>query len=135
MNNLIKPQMAYPAFASATYTFSPSKWPVADDSATVSRRFEANARTAAGQFIRHTSPLNERTFSISYSLLTDAERDSFAAPDGTGFFNDVGGEQFEYRHTDGTIYKVRFLSDIVESRFEGHERWSLAPIVMVVVSI
>ena len=129
----VKPEMAYPTFASATATFSPSKWPVAFEGGWTHARFEADARTAAGQFIRHTSPVTERRIAITYQLLSTADRDALAAPDGTGFFYTVGGETFEFKDVEGTIHTVRFAMADVESTPAGFGRWNVSSIEMVVV--
>ena len=130
----IKPEMAYPTFASATVTFSPVKWPALDGGGVEFRRFEADGRTAAGLFIRQASPLKERLISIKYELLSTTDRDTFAAIDGSGFFHTVNGASFEYKDTDAVIYTVRFVSGFVESVSAGYGRWNLSPIEMVVVA-
>lgn len=130
----IKPEMAYPTFASATVTFSPAKWPALDGGGLEFRRFEADGRTAAGLFIRQASPVKERLISIKYDLLSTADSDAFAAMDGTGFFHTVNGASFEYKDTDAVIYTVRFVSGSVESVPAGYGRWNLSLIEMVVVA-
>jgi len=130
----VKPEMAYPTFASATVTFSPAKWPTLEGSGVEFRRFEADGRTAGGLFIRQTSSVKERLISIKYELLSTADRDAFAAKDGTGFFYTVMGASFEYKDTDAVIYIVRFVSGMVESVPAGYGRWSLSPLDMVVVA-
>lgn len=130
----VKPEMAYPTFASATITFSPAKWPALDGGGVEFRRFEADGRTAAGLFIRQASPIKERLISIKYELLSTADRDAFAAADGGGFFHTVDGASFEYKDTDAVIYTVRFVSAFVESVPAGYGRWSLSSIEMVVVT-
>ncbi len=78
--------------------------------------------------------MRQRNIIISYRLLTTADRDALAAPDGTGFFYDVGGATFEYKDDDGAIYTVRFASSRIEWRPAGPGRWNSGPIVMVVMS-
>lgn len=130
----IKPEMAYPTFASATATFTPARWPTLDGGGVDFRRFEADGRTAAGLFIRQVSPVKERIILVKYELLSTADRDALVALDGTGFFHTVNGASFEYKDTDGVIYTVRFLSGLVESTPAGYDRWNLSPIEMVVVA-
>lgn len=125
-----RPEMAYPSFASATVTFSPSAWPETEDSGLLFRRFEADAVTAGGALHRHVSPLKERLIAIRYALLTEADKNTFAAPDGEGFFNEAGGGVFEYRHTDGNVYKVRFVTNAVESSMDDRGWWRLGPVIM-----
>lgn len=134
MSVYTKPEMAYPTFASATATFSPSKWPLWDGGAYTAGRFEADARTAAGTFIRQTSPVTARRVTLSYKLLSTADRDALASPGGTGFFYDAGGETFEFRDIDGTVYTARFAMAGVESLSAGHGRWDVSPIEMELLS-
>jgi len=128
----VKPEMAWPTFASATYTFSPAKWPVAGEGGFNSLRFEAGARTAGGSFVRHVSSVTERRITVVYRLLSTADRDALAAPDGTGFFHDVGGAAFEFKDTDGAIHAVRFAMDEVTAEAAGLGRWNLSPIELVI---
>lgn len=130
MSVYTKPEMAFPTFATATATFSPSKWPLWDGGAYGAERFEADGRTAAGVFIRHTSPVRTRRVTLEYLLLSTADRDAFASPGGTGFFYDAGGETFEFCDIDGTVYTARFAMTAVESRSAGHGRWDVSPIEM-----
>lgn len=131
--SIVKPSMAYPNFASATYTFEPNVWPSEGEQSVSAVRYEADGRTAGGSFVRQTSALKERVITISYRKLTVAERDSFASIAGTGFFYDVGGETFEYRHLDDVVYKVRFLNKKVVSSQSGYGRYDLSSIDMVIV--
>jgi len=126
-----KPEMAYPTFAAPTASFSPSRWPVIAEADMIHRRFEADARTASGGFIRHTSPVTERRVTLTYAALTTAELDSFAAPNGSGFFYTTGGEAFEYRHHDGAVHQARFASAEIETRPAGAGRWELGPIELI----
>ena len=128
----VKPEMASPTFAVPTYTFSPTKWPAVEDSGYAAERFSADAQTSAGEFIRHSSPVNERLIIISYRLLSTIDRDAMSAPGGTGFFHDVGGSAFEYKDDDGSIYTVRFQSSRIEWRPAGVGRWNCGPVIMVV---
>ncbi len=133
MSPATRPEMAYPSFASATYTFSPSKWPSLEDSGVTFARFDADARTAGGVYVRHTSLVTELRLNISYRLLSTADRDALMAPDGSGFFHMTGGATFEYRDIDGTVYSVRFVSKELESVPAGYGRWDVGPIEMAVV--
>lgn len=124
----VKPEMAYPTFTAPSASFSPSRWPVIAETDMIHRRFEADARTASGAFIRHTSPVAERRVSLTWDALSTAELDAFAAANGSGFFYAAGGAAFEYRHHDGAVYQARFASTEIETRPHGAGRWELGPI-------
>lgn len=134
MSSPVKPQMAYPTFASATATFTPAKWPELSHGGFTITRFEADAVTAGGVFIRNGSSVKTRSLAISYKSLTEAERDMFFAPDGSGFFSSVGGGEFEYKHIDGIVYTMRFLTSAIRAIPEDYGLWSFGPIEMIVVS-
>ncbi|MBF0292006.1 MAG: hypothetical protein HQK86_07590 [Nitrospinae bacterium] len=127
----VKPQMAYPSFASATATFSPSVWPLRDGGYTRSG-FTAMARTAGGGLVAQSSPLTEERITLSYRGLSRAEAESFAGPGGTGFFHTVGAKAFEYKDYDGSIRTVRLASRSAEIAMQGQGRFSIGPVEMVV---
>ncbi|MBI5816693.1 MAG: hypothetical protein HZB29_13910 [Nitrospinae bacterium] len=125
------PAMAYPSFASATATFAPAAWPVRDSGGLSFERFEADARTAGGVFIKQSSPVVEKRVSLTYRMFTTAERDAFASPAGAGFLYSVNGASFEYRHSDGSIHSARFVSGAAVSTPAGAGYWNLGPIELV----
>lgn len=126
-----KPQMAYPSFASATATFAPSVWPLREGGR-MRTCFGALARTAGGTLVAQSSPVTEERITLSYRALSLAEADGFAGPGGTGFFHTVGERIFQYKDYDGSIRHVRFASRSAHIAPEGENRFSLAPIEMVV---
>jgi hypothetical protein len=126
-----KPQMAYPAFASATATFAPSVWPLREGGCTRSG-FAALARTAGGALVAQSSPVTEERITLSYRALSRAEAEGFAGPGGTGFFHTVGEKAFQYKDYDGSIRAVRFASRSAHIATEGQNRFSIGPIELVV---
>lgn len=128
----MKPKMAYPTIASATYTFAPDKWPVANRGGVSHQKFMADGITAGGSFIRQESSLGERVINIEYHRLSATDKDAFAAQDESGFFYDVGGKAFEYLHSDGVIYTVRFYSSLIKTRFTGDGRFDIGPIELLI---
>ena len=126
-----KPQMAYPAFASATASFSPAVWPLRKGGYTRSG-FAALARTAGGSLVAQASSVTEERITLSYQGLSRAEAEAFAGPGGTGFFHAVGEKTFQYKDYDGSTRTVRFATRSAEIAPEGQGRFSLGPIEMVV---
>ncbi|MBI4665367.1 MAG: hypothetical protein HY751_03030 [Nitrospinae bacterium] len=128
----VKPEMAYPSFASATATFAPSRWPAIEGAGFTFIRFEAEGRSAGGSFFRQTSPVTERRIQLTYKFLTTAERDSFMSPSGSGFLATAGGALFEYRNHDGSVHQARLASVSVDSFPTGPGRWTLGPIELLI---
>lgn len=128
----MRPQMAYPTIASATYTFAPDKWPVTNSGKITHRKFMADGVTAGGSFVRQESLVTERVIVIEYQRLSAIYKNSFASADGTGFYYDVGGKNFEYLHTDGVTYTVRFLAPSIEISSAGDGRFNVGPIELLV---
>jgi hypothetical protein len=126
-----KPAMAYPSFAAATATFSPSAWPLREGGYTRSG-FTALARTAGGALVAQSSPLTEERITLSYRGISRAEAEAFAGPGGTGFFHTVGEKTFEYKDYDGSIRAVRFATRSAEIAPQGQGRFSIGPVELVV---
>lgn len=125
---MTKPAMAWPSFASATYTFAPPRLPGEERESFDTRIAAAHGRTAGGVAVRQAAGLSERVVTVTYGRLTTRERDSFAAPDGTGFFHAVGAGEFEYRDSSGTVHRAVFESTEAPSAPAGFGLWRLGPI-------
>lgn len=121
-----KPSMAYPTFANPTTVFAPLTYPVVKGTIVEHKVYDALGRLASGEIIRQSSTIIERHFLLTYQGLTAAEKDSFIADSGEGFFYDVHGELFEYKHTDGKIYEVEFISTNVAATLSDSQRFDLS---------
>lgn len=127
----VKPAMAYPDFGAATMNFAPDRWPEIEKSPISVERFEAVGRTASGVMVRQESTLVERKIVVSYKTLTESEKEILLGAG--GFFETVGGKNFEFKSGDGTIYTVKFAMERFTAWQEDFDKWRVSSIEMVVV--
>ena len=127
----VKPAFAWPDFATKTSTFAPDRWPEVEESPSTLQRFSATGRTAAGALVSQVSGVSERRVVLKYPAITTAEKESLLG--GSGFFETVGGQTFEFKNFDGAVMEVRFAMSRFTAVEEADGRWRISPIELLVV--